>query len=1501
MKKQTFSYTISIIILITLAIASSFVLRPILATVVEEFERIQKHYITLLRNNTGLDVSYEALSPSIFAGIRMSNIELSDVQSGESLIFIDSIKLKWNIFKLFGENPSDALGELLISGLNADYDHLQNYEVVEKFFTFIQSLDSSPLLEEPAISNLPIPSDDGDLTQTEIRDALQVLFSIPINIRIKNTSLAYSNSNIDAELFLFDIKIRARDQTGHLNLSMDGKTSLSVQGIDSSPKTFAAGFSLQGSLLPELENSFAQMRISSLKQSNYTVPRLDVHSTYANNTIEAYIMQNNLPFTLSIFLDMVSKNFEVDFRAEELDPFELLIFQNENDLVSKLEDLTVSGAYKLAYNWNTGEIAYNADGSANVPPNLLGEAIALDFSFEGDTDIILIDHIDIDSNAVSANYEGSFDLQNLLPQGFVDVRSVKLPSGNSVSTEIYIDSFDNEMLFFMPQIYFGERSLTALQLNAQLNDASIDFTFEVSDYSRIEDSEPGVLGVNGSFVFDEQKFLQLQISAESLFIDSVMEIALWCLPEERTTLLTSAIPSFAPYIFSFDLFFSTDFQTLSYNLPYAIIANTQKDDELLLFSLDGSESVSQLSNLDMLAGGQSIQAEASADLGDGKSEIFFGFSLFVNSFPYTFSGVFMPNEYLNVSGDYDFRIAINFFDDAILSGSAQTHSFPISISKFLFSLSFETDFTYNSVQDWFVQANLFEVSEISGTMPVHPRISLTGKIDRYDAFFSDVVYSDELSSLQGALAVSWNIDGGIIENVTLNAELEDRFSSEKYALNIEAFNPSHFAFNDAQFFDNMYFSADALIQASPSGRFANFQTEENNINASFTALGTLENPSINLIVDNSSILMGASNTMFNGNLVLENKVITATNINVQYQGMTFSNLGGNLFLEEMNGTFNGFFDGGLATTGVFKNKTFSSPIKLSIEPLGNNTDLPFSENSFKIDLVFEELVGSFFPTMKNYKVEVIRTPGRFDLNAGLNGELSGYFLETGEISLSATEGFFVLFDAFGIIENNEIALFIDNIFTDARSFSGLLDLSVFSLHSGTVVGSGTLTGDLLDPQINAEFFGTDVEVSIPDYVDERLICADFRVTTSQNIFSVVDGYFIAQESGAEVNLTVDLALEQLLFSYLRLDIKTLNDTLVAGKYAIPHGTFAGQAGVELQIQLDNDLVEVIGNINTEDVEAIITVVPENMPLVDGSDDLDVVVDLIISVGSQAHLFIPSKTNPFIRGLVNQQEPLIIQMDTRYGTSLFTGDFTMRGGEILYFNRTFFVRDARVVINENIDSFDPLITASAEIRERDEEGDPIRIMLSVINQPLSQLNPTFTSIPTRNEQEIMTLLGQRFIGDTLQNPLTIIGTLADYGAQITVLNNVEDQIRDFLNFDIFSIQSRFLQNAFTIAIGFDEGINQLNFGNLVDNTTVYIGKFLNDTLYFDMLLHLAYDEEQKNEEFFGYVFQPEFGLEFPSPFATIRWSIAPDFTADWSLAVPSVVKSTSISFSWKFDL
>ena len=93
--------------------------------------------------------------------------------------------------------------------------------------------------------------------------------------------------------------------------------------------------------------------------------------------------------------------------------------------------------------------------------------------------------------------------------------------------------------------------------------------------------------------------------------------------------------------------------------------------------------------------------------------------------------------------------------------------------------------------------------------------------------------------------------------------------------------------------------------------------------------------------------------------------------------------------------------------------------------------------------------------------------------------------------------------------------------------------------------------------------------------------------------------------------------------------------------------------------------------------------------------------------------------------------------------------------------------------------------------------------------------------------------------------------------------------------------------------------KFSIGNFFDNSTVYIGKYLGSSLYLDAMLHISFEESVYNDitDPGSILFQPEVGLEMESPFANIRFNLAPDINA--LIKNNQFVPSTSLTLSWNF--
>ena len=165
-------------------------------------------------------------------------------------------------------------------------------------------------------------------------------------------------------------------------------------------------------------------------------------------------------------------------------------------------------------------------------------------------------------------------------------------------------------------------------------------------------------------------------------------------------------------------------------------------------------------------------------------------------------------------------------------------------------------------------------------------------------------------------------------------------------------------------------------------------------------------------------------------------------------------------------------------------------------------------------------------------------------------------------------------------------------------------------------------------------------------------------------------------------------------------------------------------------------------------------------------------------------------------------------------------------------------------------------------------------------------------------QIMTLLGKIAIADT-EKFTDVLGTVGDTWIQSTVIRDLENKLRDLMNFDIFSIRTNIVQNTINLSSsGQLNGNNKITIGNFLDNTTVYMGKYLGNNLYVDSMFHFSLQDGNVNDVSAakGLLFQPEFGMELELPIVNIRWNMAPNIEA---LMNGEYVPSNSLTLSWKF--
>ncbi|MDR0586599.1 MAG: translocation/assembly module TamB, partial [Treponema sp.] len=460
----------------------------------------------------------------------------------------------------------------------------------------------------------------------------------------------------------------------------------------------------------------------------------------------------------------------------------------------------------------------------------------------------------------------------------------------------------------------------------------------------------------------------------------------------------------------------------------------------------------------------------------------------------------------------------------------------------------------------------------------------------------------------------------------------------------------------------------------------------------------------------------------------------------------------------------------------------------------------------------------------------------------------------------------------GTLNDFIIDAYSDEIFIDLPTVWTLLpveDIIVFT--GGFITGKTSISGSVFDPEFSGSAWGSGVRLRVPQYITEEIGSASGAIILDGSEISF--GPLKAACGKGEGEVTVSVRFNRWIPSS-DIDVVVPEQKPIPFAFDLSGVKAGGNASGNMRFAIENnETLTITGTIATEDT--VITLDAEEISafregIGGGMTDLDVVVDLQVNAGRRVEFLWPNEDFPVLRAYGAPGTGLRVIADTRIPQFVLDGDVSLQGGEIYYFQRSFFIREGDVFFDLNDTRTDPLISVRAEIRERNDAG-PVIISMVVDNSPLSSFTPRFESNPPLSQLEIYSLLGQTPAEG--QESEVVIRTLTDALTQFTVVRRVERQIRNVLGLDMFTVRIQVLQNALLQAMNNDPEEERRNtIGNYFDNTAVYMGKYIGSNLFIQAMVAMRYD--QYRAENGGLRFEPDIGLDLRTPLVDIRWNISP---------------------------
>jgi hypothetical protein len=571
------------------------------------------------------------------------------------------------------------------------------------------------------------------------------------------------------------------------------------------------------------------------------------------------------------------------------------------------------------------------------------------------------------------------------------------------------------------------------------------------------------------------------------------------------------------------------------------------------------------------------------------------------------------------------------------------------------------------------------------------------------------------------------------------------------------------------------------------------------------------------------------------------------------------------------------FSGTMDVRSVFINDREGGPFSFVFSRTGAGAELPgiFRLAGGPGDMLMLEVLENFSGPSKPGSAADGKFPGPFpgrEENAGSDGPPREYVFTAMLAAPSPVQGTIT-----GTLAGGVIDALVSDVYIDMADLWEIIPINrIASFTGGFITGETRIYGSIFDPEFAGSAWGSEIVMAVPQYVAAEIGPAAGAITLEGSEISF---------GPLEVNCGSGGGVLEGWVSFNRwipsfgLDITA--DRPIPVDFNISGLKTKGDVRGRLNLLMESrELFTITGNLDASDTEISFTGLELEGPE-DTRDDrkMDVVAGIYVSAGRRVEFIWPNTEMPMIRAYGDAGSGLRIKGDTRIPHLSLDGTIALRGGELSYLQRGFYIKEGQIVFNGNDPQIDPRITVRAEIRDRNDEG-PVTIAMLVDNTPLSSLlvsMPRFETTPALSQLEIYSLLGQTPPAGTapveFQNTRPLVNATIEMLLQTVVFRRVERQLRNLLKVDMFSFRTQILQNAFFEASRSREPEEQPStIGNYLDNTAVYMGKYLAPDLFLEGMLSFRYD--QYRDQYSGMRVEPEIGLELRTPLADVRWNVSP---------------------------
>ena len=1277
-------------------------------------------------------------------------------------------------------------------------------------------------------------------------------------------SFYFKGKNLSAD-FLLDIgKVSIDKCTTDIllqgqDLRMAGRLMVSGRDMKNDKLTqFKTSISFDSNMKKDGSEGLVNLEVASFTSDFLKTDKRAFFITFDEETIFICNMEDSTPIDYSLTWNRIGRALTIQTVFQDFRPADKVTFTG---------DYTKYNDYAKAKGTGNLEITYTPDQTekflyfGDIDLSLAGTKIPLEplvhISFSGLDKKIEIKSLTLATMRGNASYSGKLDAESMSAQGTLLLDNIKTSDKMIIDTQYDLVLEDNQLSLTSDNLVLNDKALGNSTLHVDLKGKTAELTLLGLKLDARETEEQGYAGMLRLDKYPIKELEAVFSDKEKLYTENYLVTAdIYCIYDR------------------FDIYIS------SRNVH---VDDVTRPEDSLDFAVTSTLDDIKISEIAVTYKG--ISAEGYFDLESMRSE-HCEFETFwkYNDTDYEFNGFLNKNQNLFIRGLYGFTLSA-FFDSESWPFDMRATDFPVFIMgrKTPADMNISGQMKYGKLS--IITINDMKLSKLFFLKGSDNSISFNGTLIGNNLKLNSWTLTDNYSTVKGTGEATFqdksNCQGwlrGTGSNLNEEYNAYVKIADKKMAIDASCRNSRVERFNTAQVFGVL--------------------------NCSAKITGTFDDPDISASLDIQKGMMMKKpfeiytsihatkklTHLYTLTGKLGNTVITSSSGAVDWKNRQYR-LNADMILKDPDDD-----------TADSINLTASGTIQEDGQWLINPAKTK-NRGTFRLTSTKPVLLG-----YDKWNFAYVNNGRNFHVDGGpFSHCVEGFYFPDGKFSFSLREPLFIAGKIAGRHEGAQVDATFTNIALDMGRVGQLTRFQHFFPLAGLGTGNLRVSGNIRNPEFWGVVNVTDMYFavfSLPEIIgpSEARLFFQGKDITMQPV--------LIKEKKNQTFVTCSFLLESWKLEYFKVDISAFGDKKKGLKVS---DSFAG-IDVEgyvlgtISISGMTDTIMIDGDITINN--CIMNLSQDNYNNVDFNNSLtDYIVNLNINTGTGVEFYWPTKKLPVLRAFASKGQKVHIDYDSSINQFNIKGDVAFKGGDIFYFSNNFFIRNGLMVLNENQDKFDPLLTVNAECRTATRNNQRVKLMFIMDNTPLSHFQPRIESVPALSQAELYELMGDTIMGgnvsDEERNTMSTLANAGAYGTQlIGILRPFERTIKDFLNVDIFAIRAQLNDKVFNNQR--NEERSQVDMKRVGSNTVfrnidVFFGKYFGDYFFVDATLRFStwdFDTfeyyEYNMPTFYNMYLESEINLEVNTPLCILNVGLYPKLGK-----MPDFLYDTTIGLSWRF--